>query len=109
MGFTIDPARRMVFARIMQVKDPDAPTTSPPNGGTREDVRQRNALYFDGFVEAFTFDGYLVASTRFDNGWDMPWPIGAGAPRNLWYRVTADRMQSIEILRPEMVESTRRR
>lgn len=108
LGFTIDPERRMVFARVQQVKDPDVPAAPPRFEGTRAEAQRRNALYFDGFIEAFTFDGDLVASTRFDDHREMPRPIGGGAPGNLWFRLTG-MTESIEILRPELVESTRRR
>lgn len=120
MGFTVDPERRLVFARIQRVEDPDAPGGSPGLGvaaegeaprpaRTREEVEQINTLYFDGVVEVFTVGGDLVASTRFDNEQEMPWPIGGGAPGNLWFRLRGETIQSIEILRPKLVEVSRRR
>lgn len=115
-GFTIDPERQLVFARVVQVKDPDAPDApsprSAPAGGestpiapiSREDAREMNILRFDGVIEAFTLDGRLIASTRFDDGSDMPNPLAGGAPGTLWYRTNDDMTRSIEILRATLVE-----
>jgi hypothetical protein len=108
LAFTVDEVTRMVFARVEQVPDPNAPPGAAPAAGTREEAREISARYYDGFIEAFTFDGDLVASTRFDSGRDMPWPIGGGASANLWYRINDDATQSIEVLRPELVELNRR-
>jgi len=102
-GFTIDLERRMVFSRIELVEDPDAPSSPIPARIPRGESQEVFGRYYDGVVEAFTLDGELVASTRFDDWWHMPRPIGGG---NFWFRLIGDE-ESIEILKPTLVENTR--
>lgn len=106
-GFTVDLERLLVFVRVTQVTDPGAPSAPFPVGGTPAEAQEWMVQYFDGIVEAFTFDGDLVASTRFDDAREIPEPIGGGAPGNLWFRL-AGVTESIEILRPRLVEKASR-
>ena len=82
---------------VVEVADPDAPPGSLPTwdiGGPEEEPIDEEALLAsaiktrDTVVEAFTPDGRLVASVRFDSFRDAAIPMRG----NLWYRMTEDMM-----------------
>lgn len=88
-----------------------AVTAPDPDMGSRRQPAQLDApivgfeeyealaiRYSDSFIEAFTPDGRLVASIRFDSFRDAPLPM----PGGLWYRPTEDRL-SVVILEPILV------
>lgn len=98
-GFAVDPERGLVFARLLIIEP------APPPRGLGEQVPQPldPSDPPDGVVEVFTLGGDLVASSRFENGREIPWPLSTGPPGAFWYRVNDDATRSIDIFRPVLV------
>ncbi len=93
---------------VVEVADPDAPPGSLPTwdiGGPEEEPIDEEALLAsavktrDTVVEAFTPDGRLVASVRFDSFRDAAIPMRG----NLWYRMTED-MLTLVVLEAVLVQ-----
>ena len=93
---------------VVEVADPDAPPGSLPTwdlGGPEEEPIDEEALLAsavktrDTVVEAFTPDGRLVASVRFDSFRDAAIPMCG----NLWYRMTED-MLTLVVLEAVLVQ-----
>lgn len=95
---------------VVEAADPDTPPGSLPawDVGVAEeqpiddDPEALAAIRIktrDTVVEAFTPDGRLVASTRFDSFWDAAIPMRG----NLWYNMTED-MMSLIVLEAVLVQ-----
>ena len=84
--------------------DPDAPPRRRPRRPAGVEVPITEAelaegiRYTDGVIDAFTPDGRLVASRRFDTAKETPSPM----PGGLWYRPTEDGL-SVVVLEAVLV------
>ena len=91
---------------LASVADPDAPSDDWTTAGLDEhepidmEEDRANAVKFrDDVIEAFTPDGRLVASARFDSYGEAAEPMAG----NIWYRQTED-MLSIVVLEVVLTE-----
>jgi len=93
-GFAVDPDQQLGFARLL-ILEP-----APPPSGPEQPLQPLTpGDPPEGAVEVFTLDGRLLASTRFENGRQIPWPLSSGPPGTYWYRVNDDMSRSIDIFR----------
>ncbi len=109
-GFAIDSRAKLIVVTISGLQDPNAPKTPlpglPADGEravpmprrTAEERERNRRLYWDAMVEAFTMDGRLVSSERYDTPRDAPLPLNVRNSVSLWYRVNSDESASIQIL-----------
>ena len=81
--------------RVRQVRRKAARfwTVRPPSS-------ERLRITRESWIEAFTPDGRLIVSRRYDNPRFAPTPIGLGR----WYRAEDHLLTSITILEPRFVE-----
>jgi hypothetical protein len=108
IDYVVDRTHGLVFA-VVQAKDPDAPgpweaMMSGAATPTGDEMTRQAAIYLDGVMEVFTFDGRLLASRRYEYRPDVPLPL---TPR-LFYRADdSDLFPLIEILEPMLVQNPR--
>lgn len=91
---------------VASVADPDAPSDDWTTAGLDDhepvelEEDRANAVKFrDDVIEAFTPDGRLVASARFDSYGEAAEPMAG----NIWYRQTED-MLSVVVLEVRLME-----
>lgn len=99
-AFAVDSRNQLIVVRRDGVEDPNAPEQSLPAATegqapapvvqSAEERERRNRMYFDAVLEAFTMDGRLVASRRYDFAPDAPTPVKAFNSAKHWFRVEAD-------------------
>ena len=101
--------RGLIWA-VVEAADPDAPPGSLPawDVGAAEEqpidddpevLAATRIKTRDTVVEAFTPDGRLIASVRFDSFWDAGDPMRG----NLWYRMTED-MMTLVVLEAVLIQ-----
>ncbi len=90
--------RGLIWA-MMGVGDPDAPDGPMPLPRDAEEQYAITARYLDNVIEAFSPEGSLVASARFDGWREGPMPIG----ESLWRRVTDDLIPAIVVMEARLV------
>lgn len=83
---------------LISAADADAPSGRIPFVDDPEEQYAIDVKYLDSVIEAFTPDGRLVVSVRYDSVRESAYPIG----RDLWYRRIGDLLPAMVILRAEL-------
>jgi hypothetical protein len=97
-GVAVDSHRRLVVVNVQAVKDPNAPSRPAGFAQTPEERESNMRAYYDGVIEAFTTDGRLIASRRYDYMSDAPLPLNSYDSALYWYDVIDDDYASIQVL-----------
>ena len=115
-GFAIDSRTNLIVATVSGLQDPNGPEALaelPAEGGapvsmprTAEERERNRRQRFDAIVEAFTMDGRLISSERYDMPRDAPLPLNVRNSISLWYRVNSDESASIQILELALKEKS---
>lgn len=78
------------------VPDPNAPGPLPPMANSIAEIEEQQRTHLDIVVEAFSLDGRLIVSERFDHYGLIPQPMRGGG----WFRLSDDPLPVLTIVKP---------